>query len=337
MSVDLATFLVTVYTCVDALYQRHIAPHKPVRRGRKPVMSDSEILTLMLLAHWRGSSERDLLRWADRQVRWAFPRLLSQSAFNRRGRDLGPVFARLMVLLADEIPRVPDAPPRLYQVVDTMPVPVAQRVRGQRHRLFAEDAAIGRGGTGKPYFYGCSLLLAVGSDGPITGCVLGPANTDGRWLLDSLLTWRVSEAAVPAPPDDLPRSHERGGRRVGPTGPRWFPGSVGIHTTVPYLADQGFTGVHWQRRWRQELGATVVTTTRHMSRRALRWHARARQIVETVNGQLTDVLHVKYPRAKTAWGLVTRVLAKCAAFNLGLWLNRLLGRPAFALATLFPG
>lgn len=337
MTIDLATFLVAVYTCIDELYHDHIACHKPRRRGPKPVLSDSEVLTLMLIAQWRGSSERDLLRWVDRHVRWAFPRLLSQSAFNRRVRDLGPVFARLMVLLADEIRRLPDVPPRVYEVVDTLPVPVAQRVRGEHHRLFADEAAIGRGGTDRPWFYGCSLLLAVGSDGPITGCVLGSASTEGRWLLDSLLTWRVSPAALPVTVEDLPPSHERGGTRVGPTGPRWFPGSVGPHATVPYLADQGFTGGHWQQRWRQHLGARVLTTTREMDRRQRRAHASARQIVETVNGQLTEVLHVKYPRAKTAWGLVTRMMAKCAAFNLGVWLNHLIGRPPFALATLFPG
>lgn len=337
MTIDLATFLVAVYTCIDTVYHDTIAPHKPVRRGRRPVLSDSEVLTLMLIAQWRGSSERDLLRWADRELRWAFPRLLSQSAFNRRVRDLGPVFARLMVELAAAVRPLPDAPPRLYEVVDTMPIPVAQPVRGERHRLFADEAAIGRGGTGKAWFYGCSLLVAVGADGPITGCVLGSARTEGRWLLDSLLTWRVAPDAVPATPDDLPPSHERGGRRVGPTGPRWFPGSAGAHTTVPYLADQGFTGAQWHARWQHDLGATVVTTTRDMDRRTRRWHARARQAVETVNGQLTEVLHVKYPRAKTPWGLVTRVMAKCAAFNVGVWLNRLFGRPTFALATLFPG
>lgn len=337
MTIDLATFLVAVYTCLDTLYQQHIAPHKPCRRGPRPSLSDPEILTLMLVAQWRGSSERDLLRWADRELRWAFPRLLSQSAFNRRGRELGPVFARLMVELADLVRQLPDAPPRLYEVVDTLAVPLAQQVRGERHRLFADEAALGRGGAGKAWFYGCSLLLAVGSDGPITGCVLGSASTEGRWLLDSLLTWRVAPDALPATPDDLPPSHARGGVRVGPTGPRWFPGSAGAPATGRYLADQGFTGAHWHQRWRECLGATVLTTTRDMARGDRRWHGRARQVVETVNGQLTEVLHLRYPRAKTAWGVVTRVLAKCAAFNLGVWLNRLLGRPTFALATLFPG
>jgi hypothetical protein len=54
-----------------------------------------------------------------------------------------------------------------------------------------------------------------------------------------------------------------------------------------------------------------------------------------VKAQRTDVLGLPFPGARSAWGLLTRVAAKVAALNLGIWLNRLFGRPDLALATLF--
>lgn len=331
MDPDLDTFLVAVYTAVDTFYQTEIAPHTPPRPGPTPRMSDSEVLTLALVGQWHGSSERALLRWADAGLRAWFPVLLSQSAFNRRVRELGPVFAALLVWLADGL----GAAMAPYEAVDT--VPLARQCRGQRRRLFTEvEAAVGRGGSDHQFYYGCSLLLAVAADGPITGVVLGPANTQDRWLLDALLTWRIDPAGTPWTVDDLPRASRRGGGGyVGPTGPRWWPDSVGHAGRGVYVADRGFTGTAWGAHWHSDTGAEVVAG--RSPHQPARVHAGWRQIVETVNGTLADALHLAFPRAKTLWGVVTRVTAKCAAFNLGLWGNRLFGRDPLAVDTLFPG
>jgi len=219
MLANLDTFLVAVYTLVDTLFQTHIAPCKPRRRGRHPDLSDSEVLTLLVLGQWLGNSERALLRHAATYWTAYFPRLLSQSAFNRRGRDLGPVLARLMQLIAKDV-GTKQSP---YQIVDTTPVPLARLCRGKHHRLFADDAAIGRGGSDKHFYYGCALLLAMAADGPVTGFVVGPASTEGRWLFDALLGWRQNPAVALWTPADIPVPRKRRGGYVGPTGPRWHP------------------------------------------------------------------------------------------------------------------
>jgi hypothetical protein len=326
------TFLAAVYTLVDTLYTRHLAPHKPVRRGRRPRVSDSEVLTLMVIGQWRGNSQRALLRHATTSWRAFFPRLLSQSAFNRRSRDLGGACAALVPLIADELGAA-QAP---YQILDTTPVPLARLCRGRQHRLFAGHAGIGRGGSDHHVYYGCSALLAVAADGPVTGFVVGPANTEGRWLGDALLGWRAQPAAALRGPHDLGVSRKRRGGFVGPTGTRWWPGSVGHATTVPYLADAGFTGRGWVPYWRTVVGATVLTPLPRIAETApLRRVRRAqRLLIETINALLAETLHLAYPLAKTAWGVVCRIAAKCAAVNAGIWVNRYLGRPSLALPTL---
>ena len=123
MTVELDTFLVALYTIVDELYQRHVAPQRPVRRGHRPEVSDSEVLTLMVCEQWHGRSERRFLRFVERYWRGYFPRLLSQSAFNRRARDLAGAMTALVPLVAAETGAVLPA----YQVVDGVAMPLARR------------------------------------------------------------------------------------------------------------------------------------------------------------------------------------------------------------------
>jgi hypothetical protein len=196
VDLDLDTFLVTVYVVVDEEYQQRCAPAKPVRPGRCPVLADSEVLTLGLLAQWQQRrSERAFLRFARTGLRAYFPRLLSQSAFNRRLRDLAGVLAHLVPAIAARTRAL--LGPSAYQVLDGVPVPLARRCRGQRHRVFANEAAIGRGGSDHDWFYGVRLVLAVDAHGSVTGAVGGPANTEEHWLADALFRWRAAPGAPP--------------------------------------------------------------------------------------------------------------------------------------------
>jgi hypothetical protein len=68
----------------------------------------------------------------------------------------------------------------------------------------------------------------------------------------------------------------------------------------------------------------------------VRAHHRWRQVIETVNDILNAALHLPFPRAKTPWGVITRLTATCAACTVGIWGNRLLGRPALAIDSRFP-
>jgi hypothetical protein len=334
MTLDLDTFLVALYTIIDDLYQAQVAPQLPRGPGKRPTLSDSEVLTLALCAQWLHRSERAVVRYALAHWQAYFPRLLSQSAYNRRSRRLAGVLVHLGPLVAQALGAVVSA----YQVLDTVPVPLLRRCRGQYHRLFGNEAAIGKGGSDHDWYYGCKLLVAVTPTGVITGFLLAPASTEDRWVGEAFLCWRASPTAEPCGPAALPPSHRRGGGHVGPTGPRWPRQGVGGASTGPYVADRGFQGAWWQTHWQQDYGACMLTPDRATGRtgRVRRWqHASWRQVVETVNGQLTEVLGLSFPGARSPWGLLTRVAAKVAALNLGIWLNRFFGRPDLALATLF--
>lgn len=341
MTLDLDTFLTTVYVTVDELYLEHLAAWKPRRRGKRAELADSEVLTLAILAQWQGRrSERAFLRAALAHWRGYFPRLLSQSAFNRRARDLGGALCQLGPLLAARLAAALPTPPR-YQALDGIPVPLMRRCRGDRPKCFDAEAAIGRGGSDDDWYYGVNLLLCVDQAGSITGFVAGPANTGERWLADALLRWRTDPTA-PAPSAAelaavLGKSKERGGERTGPTGPLGPWPAAGTQAPVAYLADLGFAGRAWQRHWDADYDALVLTKRDFRDlpdvadpAAAERTHASFRQVIETVNHQLDYYLGLKFPNAKTYGGLCARLAAKVAACNLIRSVNHHYGRDPFA-------
>ncbi len=331
---DLDAFLVALYCIIDDLYREHFAEPRSHRPGRKPELSDSEVLTILILGQYLHRSERQIIRHAARHWRAYFPRLLSQSATNRRARDLAYVVVRLIPLLAS-IQEEPSA----YEVLDSLPVPLMRRCRGEEHKLFGPEADVGRAGADRDFYYGCQLLLSVQDHGAITGFVVGPASTNVRWLAEDLLCWRTGLGQIPWSADDLPRLNKRkNGGVTGPKGPIWPREAVGAWTAGPYVADGGFSGKAWLPHWRNDYQALVMTPEGYQgsgNELAKSEHRKWRHVIETVNSHLEAALHLAFPLARCRWGLLARVAAKLAAFNAALLINRSFDRPAFAVATLF--
>lgn len=338
---DPATLLVALYCTVDDLYQEHFAAHKPVRPGLRPEVSDSEVLTLILLAQWwQDRSERSFLAYAQAHLRPYFPRLLSQSAFNRRARDLMGVLCALGPAIRQRAIAELSLPSSTHEVIDAVPVPLLRRCRGIQHRLFRDEAAIGRGGSDKEWFYGLKMLGDVDGYGFVTGFLAGPANTEERWLAEAFLRWRRAPDAPTPTPHELAMvlgpTHRAGGQRRGPSGPLGPRAGVGAPVAPIALADLNYAGAAWNRHWRDAYGVAVLTEAAYQQlaepeRRApTRWLHSLRQTVESVFGQLAGRFGLKFPRARTLWGVHTRLAAKIAAHNLSVFLNRLSGQPPFA-------
>lgn len=338
---DLDTFLTTVYCVVDELYVERFGPQKPARPGVRPEMADSEVLTVLALAQWQPRrSERAFVRYVARHWQAYFPRMLSQSAFNRRARDLMPVLCALGPAVAERVTASWSGV--AYEAVDGVPVPLLRWCRGRRRKLFTrEEAGLGRGGSDRARYYGVHLVGAVHPAGVITGFVVGPPDTSERWLADTLFRWRRDPTApVPTAPELAPLlgpRHCRGGQRRGPTGPLRPRTGAGRPAQGPYLVDLGLAGAAWQAHWRASYGATVLTKadlpqdlTPRQREALVHCACRHRQPVETAFGWLTDLLGLAFPRARTIPGLLARLGAKVAAFNLGVYVNHLCGRAPLA-------
>ena len=328
MDLDLETFLTTLYVMVDDLYQQHVRPKMPACGGPAPQLSDSEVLCLGLAAQWRSGvpwkSERGCLRYAHKHWQTLFPGLISQSAFNRRLRRLWGAFLLLQAAVAAEL-----VTPEEFEVFDCVPVPVAHGARSFHLGWLADIARIGKGGNDR-YFYGLHLLLVASAAGIATGWTLAAGNVQERWLAELLLSARAGcpQLLGPHDPETGTPALERPRDWVGPVQ------SCGPKTGKPMVTDRGFTGSEWVGHWADDYGAEVIPKPRHAAPAVERWFSSMRQVVETVFANRCDSFGLKYPGAHTRWGLLARVAAKLAAYNLGVRINRTLGRPDFAFATL---
>jgi hypothetical protein len=295
--VDLDSFLVSLYVLVDDWWKASHPPNAPRKHGRPALLSESEVLTLAILAQWpRFRSERDFWRFASSHLLPYFPKLCSQSQFNRRVRALEPELRALQKALAGDL----CDPSSVYRVLDTTLVPAMVRVRASRKGLFAGQASFGRSASKTEWVYGFKVALVVDSDGVITAFGLAPAASDERPIAEALIASDRHDA---------------------------------------YLADKGFTGLEWERRWMELYGALVAATPYDDSLRAWskadrRWASGKRQIIEGVIYQLKDFFSLESHRAKTLQGLLARLAAKVAAYTCAQRLNDSLGRPIRQLADL---
>jgi hypothetical protein len=77
---DLDSFLVSLYVLVDDWWKADHPSTAPPKPGRPALLSESEVLTLVILAQWpRFRSERDFWRFPSSHLRSYFPTLCSQS------------------------------------------------------------------------------------------------------------------------------------------------------------------------------------------------------------------------------------------------------------------
>jgi len=103
------------------------------------------------------------------------------------------------------------------------------------------------------------------------------------------------------------------------------------HADLTVLGDKAYISAPLADEWRAECAVALLTVPRRNQRHQLpatparRLNA-ARQIVETVNDQLTAQLGLAAHHAHTPRGLCARLQTKLAAHTLCLYLNRLLGQ-----------
>jgi hypothetical protein len=327
VELDLETFLTTLYVITDDLYLNCVLAMLPATGGPEPKLSDSEVLCLGLAAQWRSGvpwkTERGFVRYALKHLRPFFPGMTSQSAFNRRLRRLWGAYILIQQAIADRLWSPEDC-----EIMDCAPVPVARGARSFHPGWLADIARIGKGGNDR-YFYGLHLLLVVSASGLVTGWTLAAGNIQDRWLAELLLSGRAGQPQLAGP------TKTDGGLRLEPPSD-WIgpPQSCGSQRHCPILGDLAYNGADWHQHWAADYGAIVLTPPQCERHAARMWFSTLRQAVETAFAGLCDSFGLHFPRAHTTWGLLTRIGAKVAAYNCGILLNRLLGRPDMAMATL---
>jgi hypothetical protein len=284
-------FCLWIYVIVDDIWQKISWMFK--RPGPEPLCSDSELITMAIVGECRGwDVETEMLsHWQEH--RDLFPNIPSQSRFNRRRRNLmfGFNLIRQVVLRWLDIAQDQQA------VIDSLPIPVVQfhLVPGSTGEWPAYGAAFGRVSSKKQTIYGYKLHMLVTLGGVILDFELAPANASDLEVGYELLAEHTDLEVIG---DKAYISAEKAAEL-------WHHNRIRLQT-LP------------RRNQKEQLSPAVQKTIN-----------RARQIIETVIGQLTEQFHIEINHAHTFWGLCTRLYTKLVAHTLCIYLNRLLGKQNF--------
>ena len=288
MITDFDDFCLYVYCIVDEISQQ-LAPQWQ-RPGPAPTtLSDSELIALALIGECRGwDIETELLSHTP-MYRHLFPRLPSQSRFNRRRRALGLLVNAIRCVLLRWLDLAQDRD----TVIDSLPIAVVgfHLAPESTADWDVHGAAFGHVASKKQTIYGYKLHLLVTVGGVIVDFELAPANASDVEVGIELLE---------------------------------------EHSDLTTFGDKAYISQTAQARLRSDNRVRLLTLPRRNQRPQLpaavrQTLNRVRQIIETVNGQLTEQFNVEANHAHTFQGLCTRLYTKLTAHTLCIYLNRLLG------------
>ena len=280
-------FCLWVYVLVDDMCKE--LEEQLRRPGPEPECSDSELIAICLIGECLGwDVETELLSHMQAH-KDKFPILPEQSRFNRRRRNL--------MWIINEMRRMMLAQMELFRdeqcVLDSMPIPVVQFHLAPQSRgdWPVHGANYGKVSSKKMTIFGFKLHMLITMGGLILDFELAPASVGdlaiGRELLEEHDNRIVigDKAYVSAP-----------------------------------VADE-----LWQSNRIRLLTKPRSNQKKQISASARRLYNSVRQIIETVNSQLSAQFSIETNHAHTYRGLCARLYTKLTAHTMCIYINRLLG------------
>jgi len=242
---------------------------------------------MILVAECKGWDIETQLLSEFSQHRHLFPILPCQSRFNRRRRNLGAIINQIRQLLLSNIEGVEEQ----LCVIDSLPIPVMQfhLVPSSSNDWVCYGADYSRVESRKQTIFGYKLHLLVTARGVIVDFALASASATDLSVGNELLCG---------------------------------------HYNKQVIGDKAYISTDIKEELAQDNDIDLITIPRRnqkqqISKQTKRWINHIRQIVETVNGQLTEQFHIKQNHAHTFWGLCSRLYAKLTAHTLCIYLNQL--------------
>ena len=165
MIADLDTVLTALYV---ELTDRIIPARGFTRRGpgQRPEVTDAELVCIAVAqVLLRFDDERHWLRIAARLVGHLFPRLLRQSEYNDRLKNLAPLMEAALRWLADATPGSAE----MLRLMDATPVPCGHSVITARRSGLYGWAGYGYCPSHSRWYWGSKLLIICTCDGTVTG------------------------------------------------------------------------------------------------------------------------------------------------------------------------
>ncbi len=287
MTRELDTLLTALYVFVDD----YVVPPR-CGRGRRPELSDSELITLAVAQVLLGfRSERRWIRHLHGSAQWRamFPNLPQQAGYHKRLKNAHGLLCRAILALAAACPSWFDD----LWMTDATPVPCGTSRETVKRSELAGHAGYGYCASYSRYFWGFKLYLVCAGDGmPIMWCLANPKIGE-----------RVVVAAL------LDHNHHL------------------IRTGQVLLADKGFAGRQFHQLT-EAMGLRLLRPDRKDETYRNGNLGGIRQWIESVNQTLKGQLHLERHGGRTLAGVFTRVAQRLLAMATGIWHNWTTGNPS---------
>lgn len=289
----LEDFIIWVYILVDDWFKKLPRPLR--QRGCPPTFSDSEVVTLEIVAEYLGL-DQDKKTWKYFNQHWRdwFPCLPSRTTYARQCANLWVAKQQLHTDLCWEMGALDDPTHR----IDGFPMKLCNFRRARSCRLFAGEAAYGYCASKAMTYYGFQGLLIVSGLGVVTGFTVMAANHDEADGVYECL--RGQNGLLEGDKGFIRPIHREELRRLG----------LNLQTPL-------------RRNMQDDRPAEQVKEL-----------LRDRRLVETVIGQLTERFNIQRLRARDSWHLTVRMTRKILSHTMTVFMNLTLGRPPLQIADL---
>ncbi|MFC5168981.1 IS982 family transposase, partial [Nonomuraea angiospora] len=282
MTTDLNTLLTALYVSIDDWLG-----HQP-RLGRKPQLTDAELLTLAVAQVLLGiHSEARWLRYVPKHLPGAFPYLPGQSGYNKRLHKALPLLKRAIRVLASDTDLWSDP----VWVADSTPIECGRsRPTTQRSDL-AGWAGYGYCRSHSRYFWGLRLHLICTPAGlPITWALATP-NIDERQVLMAIC------------------EHD--------------PHLLADRPGLLIVADKGYISAELDT-FLTERGVRLLRPSyrNRTPRPGEELLKPIRQLIESVNDTLKGQLDLELHGGRTVTGVGARIAQRILALTAAIWHNR---------------
>lgn len=276
-------FIISVFCCVDDMLIEIYQVYPPRRKGFAPILSDSEVISMEIVAEYLGiDTDKGIWSYFRRHWQSLFPRIPYRTTFVRQAANLWQYKQLLQKKLAEKMGAFLDN----IHLVDGLPIPLCCFNRAQGCRSFKGEANYGYCASKKQTYYGFHGHLVISGNGIITGFTLTEANGDEREVVCELV-------------DDIQ------GLLIGDKG-----------YISKFLSEQ-------LKKKNIQLETPLRANMKDSRPKELvKILLRVRRLIETVIGQLVERFKIEKVWARDMWHLTSRINRKLLAHTLCYWLNR---------------
>ena len=280
---SLEEFIIWVYCWVDENTAEILGEGKLRRRGCKPALSDTEVITMEIVGEFLSLDTNKSI-WSYFKIHWGgcFPRLGSSSNFAKQANYLWHV----KQLLQEKLTAKQTTNSQCY-IVDGFPMPTAHFKRSQQSKNFKGEAGYGFCASKSETYYGFKGHLLVDIEGNIAGFTLTEAAGSERDAVWELM------------------AHKNDRLLLGDKG------YLSSQLSHDLYREQGIT---LETPVRHNMDDNLDKETRTFLNKK-------RRLIETVIGQLSGQFSIEKVWARKNWTLAGRLSRKILAHGLGMLAN----------------